>query len=491
MSSKTTIHINAEKVLAQIDPNIYGHFVEHLGGCAYGGIWAEEGGVIPVIQGIRCDVLRFIQELEPANIRWPGGGFTENYHWRDGVGPRRERPLKFDWLWKKPEPNYIGTDEFIEFCRLCKAEPYICANFHTGTPEEAAAWVEYCNGNECSKEGASRARNGHPQPYGVKYWGIGNETWQFKPGEYATKTVDFCTKMKEVDSTIKTIAVGSIEFDKKWNEQVVSIAGTYFDYLSIHHYTSMYSWMPGTQDAERVYHSVVGSPLHVDHILRKAIALLDRDPKRAGQGQIKIAFDEWNVWNMDNQGLQHNYSLQDGIYAAGIYHVLQRLSPGVGMANIAQLVNCLGIIQANANSAFVTPIYLMTQLYRRECGELLLETVTESETFDVPRTGNIPDLEKVPYVDAQATRTTDGKRVCITVVNRHPVTSISATLQIDGLGPVNDVAVFQVNGESKGSMNTFENPYAVKIVQDVLERLPGSFEFPAHSVTVLKGQGRE
>jgi alpha-N-arabinofuranosidase len=494
MASRTVIHVNAQEVLAEIDPNIYGHFVEHLGACAYGGIWAEEGSGIPAVHGIRSDVLKLIQDLRPANMRWPGGGFTENYHWRDGIGPRHERPMKFDWYWKKPEPNYVGTDEFIEFCRLCGAEPYICANFHTGTPEEAAGWVEYCNGDGGVKEGSWRAWNGRQHPYGVKYWSIGNETWQFKPEEYVARTVDFCVAMKRIDPTMKTVAVGltetgSIEFDRNWNKEVISRAGSYFDYLSIHHYTSMNPRWPGTQDAERVYHSVVASPVEVGRILRGVIALLERESPSGRQ--IRIAFDEWNVWSVDNQGLQHNYSLGDGIYAAGVYHVLQRLSPGVGMANIAQIVNALGIIQANADSAFVTPIYLVSGLYRRECGELLLETAVQCETFDVLPTGNIPGLEKVPYIDAQGTRTVDNHRFCLTVVNRHPARPIRTELKIDDPGPVTRVTVFQVNGDNKDSMNTFDNPYAVKTVQTGLDRLPESFEFPAHSVTVLSWTCKE
>jgi alpha-L-arabinofuranosidase len=145
--------------------------------------------------------------------------------------------------------------------------------------------------------------------------------------------------------------------------------------------------------------------MQVERLLKRVIAILEE--QSPPEAQIRIALDEWNVWNIDNQGLQHNYSLRDGVYAAGVYHVLQRLSPAVGMANLSELVNALGIIQANASFAYVTPAYLVSWLYRRKCGDLLLETVTEGETFDVLATGNIPGLEKVLHVDAQATKTID------------------------------------------------------------------------------------
>ena len=193
---------------ATIDPNIYGNFIEHLGRCIYGGIY-EENSPLSDERGFRLDVLEAIKGLNVPVLRWPGGNFVSGYHWMDGIGPKEKRPRKVDWAWHAEESNRFGTDEFIEYCREVGTEPYICVNLGTGTIDEAAAWVEYCNGTGDTYYANLRRQNGHPEPYNVKYWGLGNEMYGFwqigakTADDYAKLAMEAAKLMKWTDPSIK------------------------------------------------------------------------------------------------------------------------------------------------------------------------------------------------------------------------------------------------------------------------------------------------
>ena len=170
------IKIDLERKLGQVDRRIYSGFIEHLGRCIYGGIY-EEGSPLTDAHGFRTDVLDAVRALQLPILRWPGGNFVSGYHWIDGVGPVDKRPRKTELAWLTEESNHFGTDEFIQYCRTLKTEPYICVNMGTGTLDEAQAWVEYCNGTGNTYWANLRRQNGHAEPYGVKYWGLGNEMY--------------------------------------------------------------------------------------------------------------------------------------------------------------------------------------------------------------------------------------------------------------------------------------------------------------------------
>lgn len=479
----SSIRVDCRKVLGTIDRGIYGHFIEHLGGCVYGGIWAEEGFPGPTRGGIREDVLELVRALRPSCIRWPGGCFTENYHWRDGVGERR--PVKFDWFWNKPEPNRVGTHEFLQFCGEVGAETVICANFHSATPEEAAAWVQYCNGDASTPEGRRRAENGHPEPFNVLHWDIGNETWSLGKERYAKGFVEFHREMKAADERIKCVAVGPSHFDRAWNEEVLQVAGEYLDYLAPHCYTG---W--GERDAAKCpdwYYRNLSSALEVEDVLRKNVQMLDEFlPHRS---EVGIALDEWGVWTQTVQGIHQNYDLSDGLVAASVFNAMHRLCRRVKMANWAQLVNVLGVIQANATQAFPTPVYHVFRLYSNLCEEQLLESEVVGEAFDVPEDARFP-AQGVPCLDVSATRSADGKRFCLMVVNRHRDEAIEASLELKGARLVENLRIFEMNGPEPGSMNTFAEPEAVHVSEKAPEALPERYAFPPHSLTAFAGELR-
>jgi len=486
MAEKATIKVSVQDRIGEINRHIYGHFVEHLGACTYGGIWAEDGSPAPVADGFRSDVLNLIRGVKPPNIRWPGGCFTNNYHWRDGVGPRDKRPLKFDWYWHKPEPNTFGTHEFIDLCRRTGAEPYICTNFHTGSPEESAAWVEYCNAPPNVGEGKNRAENGHPELFNVKIWSVGNETWGFSPEENANGFVKHYKAMKKADPAIETIAVGSSGHRPEWNEPLIKIAGEYFDYISIHHYTST---RPKVGEVfrdgrdEEAYLAIVGAPVYVERFLGELIQMLEALlPDRP---EVGIAFDEWNVWMYSKQGLEHNYALRDAVYAAGILNALHRLSARVKIANLAQLVSCLGAIQANGETAFPTPLYSAVKLYSTLAEDVAVRTEVSCAGFDTIAINSVPALESVPYLDASATVSGDGKRAALFVANRHASEAVEGVLDLGGLTVAGKVRVDQIAGPSWSVMNTFDDPEKILPTQVEMAELPSSYSFPPHSVTVF------
>lgn len=175
MSIGCRLIVGLDEAISDIDPNIFGHFIEHLGRCIYPGIWVGRGSSIPNEDGLRLDVIRAFSSIGASIIRWPGGCFADTYHWMDGIGPIEYRPRRINIWWGGEETNEFGTDEFVKLCKLVGAEPYICVNVGSGSPEEALAWLEYCNYTVASKYAKLRVENGHPEPYRVKYWGIGNE----------------------------------------------------------------------------------------------------------------------------------------------------------------------------------------------------------------------------------------------------------------------------------------------------------------------------
>ena len=197
---------------ASINPNIYGHFAEHIGRCVYEGIWVGKDSRIPNEDGLRLDVLAALKQLRAPVVRWPGGCFADAYHWQEGIGTQDERPQTANVWWRQVDPNTFGTDEFIRFCRAVGCEPYICLNVGTGTPQEAMEWLEYCNFAGDSTLAQMRAENGTEAPYGVKYWGVGNENWgcggRFTARDYAKEYTRFASYLRQTDPAIELIACG-------------------------------------------------------------------------------------------------------------------------------------------------------------------------------------------------------------------------------------------------------------------------------------------
>jgi len=480
VTGEADIVVDVRDQIGKINRHIYGHFIEHLGRCIYGGVWVGEVSRISNLHGLRKDVLEVAKEICPPIIRWPGGNFASGYHWEDGIGTREKRPVKYDLAWEAEEPNQFGTDEFIAFCREVGAEPYICVNAGSGTAEEAAHWVEYCNRRGNSLHASKRAENGHPEPFNVKYWGIGNEmygAWQIghlDAVNYAKRTVEFAKLMRRVDPTIRLVAVGCDRDD--WNYEVLKTAGEYVDYISLHKYYGH----------EEDYYTVVASPLDAERSLKHLSGLIDA-AMAAKKRKVEIAFDEWNVWRREanrETGYTQKSTLQDGIFAAGIFNALHRLCKSVNMANLAQLVNVLPAIVTSEKGLYVNPIYLAFKLYINHSGDTALRTRTEAETYKAEKIG----MNSVPYLDCSATLHKERGILYFAAINRHKDEDIKGKIELQAFKPERKGRAYELNAEEVSSANDFDSSDEVKIVEKAVNAVSNQFSytFPAHSVTVLE-----
>jgi len=457
-----------------------------------GKLWVGAVSLMPSdnLNGWRRDVVELIREIRPPVLRYPGGNFVSGYHWEDGIGHRDSRPIRYDYAWHVWEPNDVGIDEFMQLCDLLGCEPYISVNAGNGSAQEAAAWVEYCNGAANTVYGSKRAANGHPEPYELKYWGIGNEmygNWQIghcDPETFARRHVQFAKAMRAVDGDIILLGVGDMpDRPGQWLETITEMAGEYVDLMTVHHYTRVPSDLDeATQDA-----LVVSCPEHIATLLDETRRILD---ELGPEGHfIGISFDEWNVTHRRPDGRRRqNYALRDGLYAAGMFNIFQRRCTSVTMANIAQLVNLLGVIETSQTDAYGTPIFEAFKLYINHCGNIALVTQVDSETFDVPALGNIPEQKGISYLSASATLDSERNLVCLAVINRHSTDDIVTTVEVKGLGPTSEARVWELNGPGMDARNTFDVHDRVTIRDRGAVAAGNRFEysFPAHSVTLLE-----
>lgn len=449
-----------------------------------GTLWIGCLSLMPAdnIEGMRRDVIEAIRAIKPPLIRWPGGNMVSGYHWEDGLGERDRRMPRWERAWKAWEWNDFGTDEYIRFCRLVNTEPYICVNAGEGQADEAARWVEYCNGSPDTPYGALRAANGHPEPYNVKYWGIGNEMygdWQLghlDATKYALKSIEFARAMKAVDPSILLIGVG-VDYDNfgSWNSYTAAIAGSYYDYISAHYYKG-----PRLKDCrELTYLNLICASLEIERMLAATSEIVNRAAGR----RLPIAFDEWNIWLPE--GLDNSmYALRDGLFAAGVFHAMHRLNDRVTMANLAQLVNVLGAIQTNMTDLVETPIYKAFKLYVDGFLDNRVGVSVECGEFDTP-SGRMKLLDASAAVDG-------GGQLSVAVINRDPTRDLPAVLDIRGFSAAPEARVAALNGPDVYSLNDFGKPESVRIETSAKRVEPGKqYVFPAHSVTLITFQRAE
>jgi len=444
-----------------------------------GTVWIDQVSLMPAdvaAGGVRAEVFDKIKRLKPAFIRWPGGNVAQDYRWLWGIGPRDERVTWTNLSWKnESEPSDFGTDEFVMFARALGAELSITVNVEGrgATVTEAAAWVEYCNGPATSKYGAMRAANGHTTPFGVKFWEVGNEIWgnwvrgHSDAETYALNYNRYAQAMRAVDPTIKLIAVG--DNDMNWNRTVLREAGRNIDYLAIHHYY-------GRREMQGDPLNLMARPLFFERFYGQVQQLLG---ELGLNERVKLAINEWGL----DLPSERQYSMESALYGARLMNVFERSGEIVEMSAVSDLVNGWpgGIIQAGRQSVFVSPIYLVNQLYGEHRGDLLLSTRVNSPTFNTSREGT-----NIPYLDVSASRTADGKTIFIKAVNSSRTSALLTTITIDGAIPAARAELKTVTAASINVSNDFSRPDAVFIQKRML---PSGRRFvvtlPKHSVSVI------
>jgi alpha-N-arabinofuranosidase len=483
-SLKAAISIDTRAILHSINPNIYGAFIEHVDRCLYGGVY-EENSPLSDKNGFRKDVMKAASEWGVPILRWPGGIFASFYHWENGIGPKSSRPNLQSEAWHEEETNHFGTDEFVQYCRTIGAEPYICVNHHTGTPQEAANWVEYCNGKENTSHANLRRKYGHPEPHNVRYWGLGNEPWKMPTEQYANFAFECGKLMKSVDPTIKLVACGlagipealfkKLGLDPEWNRVVLRKVVDIADYLSFHEY-----------DGNDDYDEELGSIQRFEASIKSTAADIELTKK-----PIQISVDEWNIWYRKRglppphgieEGVDEKYNLRDALWTASVLNLFQRMGDRVTMANVATMVNAIGTMYTSDQGIFRQTIYFPLKLYRRECGSQALACKVESPTF------SSKSFQDVPYLDVSATLDAERKDLAIAVVNRHQSKPVRTTINTIGAKVGSKATLFEINGTSPEIENSFSKPDNVRIVQKEINRTGDKLDyvFPAHSITVIK-----
>jgi len=443
-----------------------------------GRVWIDQVSLLPcdAVDGVRADVFEKIQALRPAFIRWPGGNVAQDYHWMWGVGPRDERTtwINLAW-WNEPEPSDFGTDEYLKFCRNLGTEPTLVVNVEGrgATREEAAAWVEYVNGPATSTQGSRRAANGHPEPYGVKIWELGNEIYghwvrgHSDAETYARNYNRYYAAMKAVDPSLKFIACG--DNDLNWNRTLLQIAGPHIDYLAIHHYY-------GLREMRGDPLNLMAHPLFYERFYQQMQQLMKEIvPGR----EIKLVINEWNT----SLPVPRQHSMESALYGARLMNVFERSGEVVEMTSVSDLVNGWpgGVIQASRHGLFVTPTYHVNRLYGQRLGAERLATKVESPTFDTSLEG-----KGITFLDAVASRSADGKQIFLKAVNTDPQRGLATEVSISGASVEPTAQVETLTADALEAANTFSQPDAVRVRQSQLQA-GASFmvELPKHSVSVI------
>ena len=433
-----------------------------MGRCIYGGIYDPKNPNQDLIDaaGFRKDVIDALKPLEIPVFRYPGGNFCATYHWQDGIGPRENRPCRPELAWGNIEPNEFGTDEFMAWCKAVGAEPYLCLNFGTGTLDEAMAWVEYCNGTKDTYYANLRRKNGHPEPYNVKYWAVGNEMWgpwqieQMTQEIYAAKAVQWAKALKLLDPNVQLILCGK-EGATSWDYHVLKTAllpaglddlgedrAPLFDMHSIHLYT-----------ASDDHYENATAPLAAERAIEVCKGLIDLACIENGikhtQPRPKICFDEWNVWSPvrapGSKGAEEIYNLSDAMAVAVWLNVLVRKSKDLGMANIAQSVNVISPLMTTESGVIRQTTWYPYELFCRFMrGHTVAVHVACEEYKGSTKPEWVRGVKETPWLDVSAT--VDGEWVSVAVVNVHKEQDM--VVDLGGVQAKGSVDVYTVTGEN-------------------------------------------
>jgi len=473
-----------------IDPKLFGHFIENMGRGIY------QGGLISSDGRIRTEIIDALKGMKVSVLRWPGGLFADGYHWQDGIG--KDRPVRPNIYWKRlgplmgpKDPNYFGTHEFLDLCDRLDAEPYLNVNLGSGTPEEAASWVQYCNGSQESRWGKVRSSNNRLNPWNVKIWGIGNEIfgwWSIghtDPFAYSKKYLEFYEAMMSEDQSIKPVLVGTCDLWPDWNPIVLTQTAGKASYLSFHVYLPgnepkyLFMAVPGTASN---HYSLASAYFELD---RKIRFVSDQIRYVLGKDSgLKIALDEWNLWWWWPQAYKVWWKMRDAISLAGMAGVLVEHCEDVEMSNLAQAINVLGLLNTNYRQVVATPLYYVMQMFASTMIGRRLKCKVDVSTYQSKKLGGIPAQNAAPFVSAHAA--VEGSGVGIILVQRNyngPV-----TIEIESPGVVFD-KVSILSGPSPEAKNTFANPKLVRIYDSAPKECKGglTLHLPAACVAAVKG----
>jgi alpha-N-arabinofuranosidase len=458
--ARGTIEVYPNLEFATINPNLFGHFAEHLGECIYGGIWVGPDSPIPNTDGIRNDIIGLLRAMKAPVIRWPGGCFADDYHWTDGIGPREGRPRRINIHWGEViETNHFGTHEFLRLCELVGAEPYICGNVGSGSPRELRDWVEYVNFPGDSTLALQRGANGHGAPFNVRCWGVGNENWgcggHFGPEDYAKEYKRFASFLRGFGQPLDLIACGPAGNDTGWTRRFLTELGGYrhLHGFAAHYYCGTAG--ASTQYTESQWYQLLEQAIRMERLVTQQRAILDGfDPDR----RIALIVDEWGSWHPAEAGrnpafLWQQNTIRDGLVAALTLDIFCRQADKVQMGNIAQTFNVLqAMALTEGDQMVVTPTGHVFAMYAPHQRGRAVTLRVETDAVG-------PEPHRLPRLSGSAS--VNGRKLFVTLVNADAGEPAEAKIKLVGGAQAQGGTLTLLAGESIRAYNTFEQPAAV------------------------------
>ncbi|MBI5960817.1 MAG: alpha-N-arabinofuranosidase [Chloroflexi bacterium] len=497
--SAAQIFLDTNRVISPISPLVFSGFAEHMGRSIYEGIY-DPASPRADERGLRKDVIAALRELNFRAIRYPGGNFLSGYRWLDGVGPRNQRPCRRDLAWQSIETNQFGTNEFIEWCKTVQTEPMLAANMGTGSIQEAADLVEYCNAPIGTQYANLRASHGYPEPHAVKYWCLGNEMdgpWQIghlDAPEYGKKAREAAKMMRWQDPSIKLILAGSSSMGMptypEWDRTVLELCWDQVDYHSLHYYANNRdndtgSFLALAAEFEMYLDSVSG-------VLRYVKA------KHRSKHDVYLSWDEWNVWykatgSSDMQGgwieaphlIEEVYNLEDALVVAQWMNVFLRKSDILKIACLAQIVNVIAPILTTRDALLKQSIYYPFMLFSKLASGVALDVAVKAPLYSTAKFGDMPLLDVSSSYDEA------NQANAVFIVNRSQTDSLSVELCWQDHAPQNIKAVYQVAGTDPKDANSFDNPnriVAVKVDAPAVKNQRTTLTLPPLSFTAIEAQ---
>lgn len=460
LPAKMVVHVDRPGPV--IHREIYGQFAEQLGRGIDEGIWVGPESAIPNVRGYRKDVVDALKAIHVPVIRWPGGCYADEYHWREGIGPRDKRPIRPNQSWGGEDRNAFGTHEFMDFAELIGAEAYVGTNVGSGSPRETADWLEYMTADGTSTLATERRSNGRDKPWKLPYVGVGNEAWgcggHMRPSYYADLYRQFSTFVRSSSgASLSRVASGANADDVAWTEGVLAAAAEFIDVYSVHYYTlPSGQWKrkgSATAFGQAEWIATLRNALRMDDIIAMHSTVMDKhDPAK----RIALAVDEWGTWYDAEPGqppLYQQNTLRDALVAAITLDIFHAHADRVRMANIAQMVNVLqAMMLTDGRKMLLTPTYHVFDLYKvfQDAAALPFELQAPEYTL-----GDV----RVPGLHASAARDTAGA-VHVALVNLNPDKSADLELHLAGLAP-KQIQGRILTAAAINSMNTFEKSNAV------------------------------
>src|SRR5215469_14236105 len=500
-ATTTKVYVDSRRQVGAIEKNLYGSFLEHLGRAIYEGIY-DPGSRLSDSNGFRKDVIAEIKELGVPIIRYPGGNFVSGYNWLDGVGPKQDRPRVLDKAWNSMNSNQFGTNEFMAWAKAVGTEPLMGLNLGTGTPEQAAALVEYCNVDSGTKWSELRRKHGFAEPYKAKHWCLGNEMdgpWQIghmTATEYGMKAQDAARQMRLVDPSVQLIACGSstpfMPTYLEWDRQVLEECYEYVDGLSLHRYFENTAKTTGADSAK-----FLAMNLSMDRQIAETLAVCDlvRGHKRSPKS-LWLSFDEWNVWYRQRTGdavnghrqeaphlLEEVYNLEDALLVGGLVNTLVRNTDRVKLGCLAQLVNVIAPIMTNGSGLFRQTIYYPYNWALHMAWGDALNVLAEAPEYEVSGMG------RVPYLDVVATFSKEKGNASVFILNRDLERAHQIDLVWEDTAPTRVISASVLTGSDLKAVNSFGSPKTVVPTEFSKPSTSGGhtkFEVPARSYTVLQ-----